>query len=195
MHSTPQTASASCASTPTTLQIAYTTRASTPRTPQIVPANTPIPSTPQITPVTNHQQSQSAQQNKQDLKILQININGTHKRLTELTHIMKTNNIEIVTVQETKLANHHITLKIPQYSTHKTDWTHKKGGGLLTFVKHNINFTPLNTPNNINRNKTGATNHQNSPHMNKASTYNQHLHTTQRHHRPEPWHRRHRHNN
>ena len=64
---------------------------------------------------------------------------------------MKTNNIDITTVQETKLANHHKTPTIPQY---RTDRSHKKGGGLITFVKHNINYTPLNTPNNINRNKT-----------------------------------------
>ena len=64
---------------------------------------------------------------------------------------MKTNNIDIATVQVTKLANHHKTPIIPQYSTHRT---HKKGGGIITFVKHDINFTPLNTSNNINRSKT-----------------------------------------
>ena len=49
-----------------------------------------------------------------------------HKRLTELAHIMKTNNIDITTVQETKLANHHKTPTIPQYSTYRTDRSHKK---------------------------------------------------------------------
>ena len=67
---------------------------------------------------------------------------------------MKTNNIDITTVQELKLANHHKTPTIPQYSTNRTERPHKKGGGLITFVKHNINYTPLNTQNNINRNKT-----------------------------------------
>ena len=62
--SNPQTAPATSASKPATLQTASTNSAPTPSTPQI----------------TNHQQSQSAQQNKQDLKILQININGIHKK-------------------------------------------------------------------------------------------------------------------
>ena len=66
---------------------------------------------------------------------------------------MKTNNINIRTVQETKLANHHKTHTIPRYTTHRTDRTHKQGEGLITLVKH-TNFTPLSTPNNINRNKT-----------------------------------------
>ena len=135
-----------------TPQTAPVTSASTPATPQTTSTNSaPTPITPQI---TNLQQPQSAQQSKQDLKILQININGIRKKLTEWAHTMKTNNIDIVTVQETKLVNHHKTPIIPQDSTHRTDRTHKKGGGLITFVKHNINFTPLITPNNINRSKT-----------------------------------------
>ena len=67
---------------------------------------------------------------------------------------MKTNNIDIATEQETKLANQcHKNPTIPQYSTCRTNRSHKTGE-LITFVKHNINYTPLNTPNNINRNKT-----------------------------------------
>ena len=85
---------------------------------------------------------------------------------------MKTNKIDIATVQETKLANHHKIPLIPQYSTHRTDRTHKKGGGLITFVKHNINFTPLNTPNNINRSKTEL--HTIKIHL----TQTKHLHIT-----------------
>ena len=84
---------------------------STPLTAPAIVSRTsaPTPSTPQITPVDNHQQSKSAQQNKQDIKILQIKITGVHKKLTELAHIMKTNNIDIATAQEAKLANHHKT--------------------------------------------------------------------------------------
>ena len=77
-----------------------------------------------------------------------------HKKHTELAHILKTNNIDIATVQETKLANHHKTPTIPQYTTHRTDRSHKKGGRLITFIILNINFTPLSTPNNINTSKT-----------------------------------------
>ena len=144
INSTPQLALETCASATTTSQAPPTTNPSTPRTPQIAPATiSPTSSSPQTTSTTNHQQPKSTQHNKQYLKILQININGIHKKHTELAHILKTNNIDIATVQETKLANHHKTSTIPQYTTHRTDRTHKKGGRLITFIKQNINFTPL----------------------------------------------------
>ena len=82
------------------------------------------------------------------------NINGIHKKHTELVHVLKTNNIDIATVQETKTANHHKNPTIPQYAIHRTDRSHKKGGGLITFIKQNIIFTPLSTPNSINTSKT-----------------------------------------
>ena len=61
-----------------TPQTAPATSATTPATPLTTSTNSaPTPSTPQI---TNHQQLQSAQESKQDLKILQININGIHRK-------------------------------------------------------------------------------------------------------------------
>ena len=50
-------------------------------------------------------------------------INVIHKKLTELTHIMKTNNIDKATVHETKLANHH---KTPHNTAHAELTEHTK---------------------------------------------------------------------
>ena len=117
----------------------------------------------------------------------QENPANQHKRNTQKTHRTGTHHeyqqrIDITTVQETKLAKHHKTPTIPQYSTCRTDRTHKKGGGLI----HNYMFGiweewQLHSSQHSKQHKqkqNRATNHQNSPHTNKASKYNQHLNIT-----------------
>ena len=57
---------------------------------------------------------------------------------------------DIITIQETKLKKHNKTPKIPTYSAICTDRANGKGGGLLTYIKHNITFSDTKIPNFIN---------------------------------------------
>ena len=57
---------------------------------------------------------------------------------------------DIITIQETKLKKHNKTPQIPTYSAIRTDRANGKGGGLLTYIKHNITFSDTKIPNFIN---------------------------------------------
>ena len=103
---------------------------------------------------TNHQQSKSTQHNKQNLKILQININGIHKKTHRTgTHPEKQrhrhSNCTGDKTGQPSQNPHNTTIHHTQNQqiTQKRRRTHY-------FHKTNINFNPLTTPNNINTSKT-----------------------------------------
>lgn len=116
----------------------------------------PAPPTPTITrspsPATARPH-QTDNQNKH-LNILQININGIHKKLTELQDLINTKQADIITVQETKLQTHHKTPVIPNYTPYRTDRPHKQGGGLVTYIHKTITFSPIPAPQHLNTRKT-----------------------------------------
>ncbi|GFY63448.1 hypothetical protein TNIN_437481 [Trichonephila inaurata madagascariensis] len=68
------------------------------------------------------------------LNILQLNINGTQKKLDELSCILHENNIHIACLQETKL-NQNLKLKVKGYTTIRKDRSDNPGGGLAFLVK------------------------------------------------------------
>ena len=102
--------------------------------------------------VTQHQHKQLAYTQTIPLKQSQTKwtktyASATNTRIKDLAH---TTQPDIITVQETKLAR---TSKIPSilsYTLILTDRVSKLGGGLLIHVKHNITFTDLDIPTNIN---------------------------------------------
>ena len=86
--------------------------------------------------------------NERNLSILQVNINGINNKLEELKTLIKNTHADIITIQETKLTSKSNTPKVPT-----TVWAtspHKSGGGLITFIKHNITYTPTDIPSTIN---------------------------------------------
>ena len=89
-----------------------------------------------------------------NLNIIKININGIQRKITELTHLAQHQNADIITIQETKLQKHHRTPNIPNYTPIRSDRQNRPGGGLLSYIKNDITFTQLATPNNINTEKT-----------------------------------------
>ena len=61
---------------------------------------------------------------------------------------------DIITIQEIKLITTSKTPKITNYTPIRTDGVVKLGGGLLTYIRHNITFTHLDNPKNINTHNT-----------------------------------------
>ena len=127
---------------------------------------TPQPQPPQTH--TSHKKTQQRQtinptasttktSNKQrfaQLRIMQININGINNKLAELTDLIHNTNTDIVTIQETKLTTNSKTPQITGYTAIRTDRQQNKGGGLLTYIKHDITFTSIPIPQNIDTTHT-----------------------------------------
>jgi len=88
------------------------------------------------------------------LTILQININELHRKTQELEQLSHSHKIDILAIQETKLEPHHKIPNINNYTPIRTDRQQKQGGGFLTYISHDINFTPIQTPGIINVQKT-----------------------------------------
>ncbi|GIY04786.1 uncharacterized protein CDAR_248481 [Caerostris darwini] len=68
------------------------------------------------------------------INFLQLNINGTQRKVAELSDILHTNNIHVACLQETKL-NHKLGFKIKGYTTIRKDRSISTGGGLAFLVK------------------------------------------------------------
>ena len=84
------------------------------------------------------------------IKILQININGINKKARELIETTKEHNIDIITIQETKLTQHAKTPSIPGYTAIRKDRPNGRGGGgLITYIRSNIAYTDTQIPNHI----------------------------------------------
>ncbi|GFT09085.1 reverse transcriptase domain-containing protein [Trichonephila clavipes] len=80
------------------------------------------------------------------LNILQLNINGTQRKIEELTEILNVNKVHIACVQETKL-NPNLKLKIKGFTTLRKDRKDRAGGGLAFLVKSaDIKFIEIIMP-------------------------------------------------
>ena len=107
----------------------------------------------------NHRHKETKQTDKhnkikKDLQILQININGLRTKIDELQVLVTKENIDIVTIQETKLKKTFKTPTLQNFTTVRTDRDNKDGGGLITYIKDDITFTEIKTPQLINKDTT-----------------------------------------
>ncbi|GFT32180.1 zinc finger MYM-type protein 1 [Trichonephila clavipes] len=68
------------------------------------------------------------------LNILQLNINGTQRKIEDLTEILNVNKVHITCLQETKL-NPNLKLKIKGFTTLRKDRKDRPGGSLAFLVK------------------------------------------------------------
>ncbi len=75
-----------------------------------------------------------------NIHILQFNANGISNKLTELSSFLSQHNINIAAIQESKLTPNSKDPQIPGYTTVRQDRNINKGGGLLFFIQHSINF-------------------------------------------------------
>ena len=99
---------------------------------------------------TTHSHATTSHPNKKLLALLQLNINSITNKHEELKLLVTELQPDIITIQETKLKKHNKTPQIPTYSAIRTDRANGKGGGLLTYIKHNITFSDTKIPNFIN---------------------------------------------
>ena len=99
---------------------------------------------------TTHSHATTLHHNKKLLTLLQLNINSITNKHEELKLLVTELQPDIITIQETKLKKHNKTPQIPTYSAIRTDRANGKGGGLLTYIKHNITFSDTKIPNFIN---------------------------------------------
>ena len=116
------------------------------------PQNPPSALTTQTTTLnsTTHSHATTSHHNKKLLTLLQLNINSITNKHEELKLLVTELQPDIITIQETKLKKHNKTPQIPTYSAIRTDRANGKGGGLLTYIKHNITFSDTKIPNFIN---------------------------------------------
>ena len=102
---------------------------------------TPHISTPDNTTTNNDTQitqgSKSTNSTK-ILSILQFNINSIFKEKAELENVLDKHEIDITTIQETKLKKAHKTPQFNNCTTHWQDRSHNAGGRLITRVIDNI---------------------------------------------------------
>ena len=99
---------------------------------------------------TTHSHATTSHPNKKLLTLLQLNINSITNKHEELKLLVTELQPDIITIQETKLKKHNKTPQIPTYSAIRTDRANGKGGGLLTYIKHNITFSDTKISNFIN---------------------------------------------
>ncbi|GFX40411.1 hypothetical protein TNCV_4320441 [Trichonephila clavipes] len=79
-------------------------------------------------------------------KYSKLNINGTQRKIEELTEILNVNKIYIACLQETKL-NPNLKLKIKGFTTLRKDRKDRAGGGLAFLVKSaDIKFREIIMP-------------------------------------------------
>ena len=99
---------------------------------------------------TTHSHATTSHPNQKLLTLLQLNINSITNKHEELKLLVTELQPDIITIQETKLKKHNKTPQIPTYSAIRTDRANGKGGGLLTYIKHNITFSDTKIHNFIN---------------------------------------------
>jgi reverse transcriptase-like protein/retrotransposon-encoded endonuclease len=112
--------------------------------------------------------------NSHDLNVLQINVNGIQSEIQELIQIAKDNNIDILTIQETKLKSTQKTPKIAGFSEVRKDRKTGNGGGLLTYISDKITFTEKSIDRNIDQSYIEIQAfelHLNKKHINLANIY------------------------
>ena len=102
---------------------------------------------------TNNRTDSQHLSNKKTIKVMQLNINGLTSKIDELKELLDRPNmdIDVITLQETKLKKTSKTPKIPYFTAVRKDRPHRTGGGLMTYIKNDIIFTDIKIPQNINQ--------------------------------------------
>ena len=95
---------------------------------------------------TTHSHATISHHNKKLFTLLQLNINSITNKHEELKLQVTEQQPDIITIEETKLKKHNKTPQIPTYSAIRTDRANGKGGGLLTYIKHNIALSDTKIP-------------------------------------------------
>jgi len=77
------------------------------------------------------------------LRILQWNADGLMRKATELSERLVTSHIDVCFIQETKLSKNCRTPPIKGYTPYRADRANIKGGGLLAYVKKDLDFQKI----------------------------------------------------
>ena len=83
---------------------------------------------------------------KNFFKVLQLNANSIHNKTDEIQLLIKNTQVDVITIQETKLNQPHKTRNILHFTLNRTDFTYRQEVGLLTYIKNNISFSQLIFP-------------------------------------------------
>ena len=102
------------------------------------PQNRKLPPSALTTQTTTHSHATTSHHNQKLLTLQQLNINSITNKHEELKLLVTELQPDIITIQETKLKKLNKTPQLPTYSAIPTDRANGKGGGLLTYIKHNI---------------------------------------------------------
>ena len=86
------------------------------------------------------------------LRIMQWNADGINTKIAELNHYVKEHKIDVVIIQESKLTENKPTPKLYGYAAVRSDRPGSEfpGGGLLTFIKHNVAYRKVGSAKNGN---------------------------------------------
>ena len=86
------------------------------------------------------------------LRIMQWNADGINTKIAELNHFVKEHKIDVVIIQESKLTENKPTPKLYGYAAVRSDRPGSEfpGGGLLTYIKHNVAYRKVGSAKNGN---------------------------------------------
>ena len=84
--------------------------------------------------------------NRPQLTIIQLNANGVRNEMQELKILADESKTDIITIQESKLTETNRTPQLEGYSTVRQDRKADKGGGLITFISLELEYTNLAIP-------------------------------------------------
>ena len=84
--------------------------------------------------------------NRPQLTIIQLNANGVRNKMQELKILADESKTDIITIQESKLTETNRTPQLEGYSTVRQDRKADKGGGLITFISLELEYTNLAIP-------------------------------------------------
>ena len=135
----PSTPSTPTPTTTRTTDPSTTTTSTTPRAP--TPTNTPShPNTP--SPTQNHTRHTTPPlPRKKTINILQLNADHLISKKPQIEALIHQHKIQIAIIQETKLLPANQTPSIPGFSSVRTDRPDGQGGGLITYIHKDINYT------------------------------------------------------
>ena len=91
-------------------------------------------------PTHNTRNNNIPRNERRNINVLQLNIDGLRNKHIALKHFLHKHRIHIALIQETKLKHTHKTPTIPNYTPIRQDRQHGEGGGLITYIHHNISY-------------------------------------------------------
>ena len=94
--------------------------------------------------------------NSSKLKLAHVNIRSCRNKEVEISLILKENDIDILTLNETWLKN-NFKLDIPNYTITRKDRPSRQGGGVAILVRNDIKFDIIDTCSNLNTDNEAIT--------------------------------------